>query len=149
MNVSGCGAAGSALDWGSRGRRFKSCHSDQKAVSIFCSGLLFYLNYRFNICGRLTPGGQALRTSARSARSSEFEKAQRSKVVALQAKATFGNRKRQPQVQGLGCRLGRCFCALHRGVHWTPAPCHSDQKAVSTFWLKLLFHLNYRFLNCG
>ena len=27
---SGCGAAGSALDWGSRGREFKSRHSDQK-----------------------------------------------------------------------------------------------------------------------
>ena len=26
--MSGCGAAGSALDWGSRGRKFKSCHSD-------------------------------------------------------------------------------------------------------------------------
>ena len=25
---SGCGAVGSALDWGSRGRKFKSCHSD-------------------------------------------------------------------------------------------------------------------------
>lgn len=25
---SGCSAAGSVLDWGSRGRRFKSCHSD-------------------------------------------------------------------------------------------------------------------------
>ena len=25
---SGCGAAGSALDWGSRGREFKSRHSD-------------------------------------------------------------------------------------------------------------------------
>ena len=25
-------------------------------------------------------------------------------------------------VQGLGSRLGRCFCALHRGVHRTPAP---------------------------
>ena len=24
----GCSAGGSALDWGSRGRRFKSCHSD-------------------------------------------------------------------------------------------------------------------------
>ncbi len=22
----------------------------------------------------------------------------------------------------LGSRLGRCFCASHRGVHWTPAP---------------------------
>jgi hypothetical protein len=27
--LSGCGAAGSALDWGSRGREFKSRHSDQ------------------------------------------------------------------------------------------------------------------------
>ena len=27
---SGCGAVGSALDWGSRGREFKSRHSDQK-----------------------------------------------------------------------------------------------------------------------
>ena len=26
---SGCGAAGSALPWGGRGRKFKSCHSDQ------------------------------------------------------------------------------------------------------------------------
>ncbi len=25
---SGCGAVGSVLDWGSRGRKFKSCHSD-------------------------------------------------------------------------------------------------------------------------
>ena len=28
--ISGYGAAGSALDWGSRGRRFKSCYSDQE-----------------------------------------------------------------------------------------------------------------------
>ena len=28
--ASGCGAVGSALDWGSRGREFKSRHSDQK-----------------------------------------------------------------------------------------------------------------------
>ena len=27
--TSGCGAAGSALPWGGRGRKFKSCHSDQ------------------------------------------------------------------------------------------------------------------------
>ena len=27
--VSGCGAVGSALPWGGRGRKFKSCHSDQ------------------------------------------------------------------------------------------------------------------------
>ena len=26
---SGCGAGGSALPWGGRGRKFKSCHSDQ------------------------------------------------------------------------------------------------------------------------
>ena len=26
--LTGCSAGGSALDWGSRGRRFKSCHSD-------------------------------------------------------------------------------------------------------------------------
>ncbi len=29
-DLSGCGAVGSALDWGSRGRKFKSCHSDHK-----------------------------------------------------------------------------------------------------------------------
>ena len=29
MRQSGCGAAGSALPWGGRGRKFKSCHSDQ------------------------------------------------------------------------------------------------------------------------
>lgn len=29
FNKSGCGAVGSALDWGSRGREFKSRHSDQ------------------------------------------------------------------------------------------------------------------------
>ena len=29
LGTTGCGAAGSALDWGSRGREFKSRHSDQ------------------------------------------------------------------------------------------------------------------------
>ena len=29
---SGCGAAGSALPWGGRGRKFKSCHSDQTKI---------------------------------------------------------------------------------------------------------------------
>ena len=29
QHISGCGAVGSALDWGSRGREFKSRHSDQ------------------------------------------------------------------------------------------------------------------------
>ena len=32
--VSGCGAVGSALPWGGRGRKFKSCHSDQNSVEI-------------------------------------------------------------------------------------------------------------------
>ena len=37
--LSGCSAVGSALDWGSRGREFKSRHSDQKyriAIWLFC-----------------------------------------------------------------------------------------------------------------
>ena len=29
---------------------------------------------------------------------------------------------------GLGCRLGRCFCTVHRGVHRTPAPFSRNQK---------------------
>ena len=32
---SGCSAVGSALDWGSRGREFKSRHSDQKFLKPF------------------------------------------------------------------------------------------------------------------
>ena len=32
QTTSGCGAVGSALPWGGRGRKFKSCHSDQKSV---------------------------------------------------------------------------------------------------------------------
>mgnify|MGYP007003814615 CR=1 FL=1 len=31
--ISGCSAVGSALDWGSRGREFKSRHSDQVALT--------------------------------------------------------------------------------------------------------------------
>ena len=27
--LTGCGSGGRALDWGSRGRKFKSCHSDE------------------------------------------------------------------------------------------------------------------------
>ena len=39
---SGCGAVGSALDWGSRGREFKSRHSDQeKEMGIRPSLFLF------------------------------------------------------------------------------------------------------------
>ena len=29
---SGCGAVGSALPWGGRGRKFQSCHSDQEEI---------------------------------------------------------------------------------------------------------------------
>ncbi len=29
VQLSGCGAVGSAFGWGPRGRRFKSCHPDQ------------------------------------------------------------------------------------------------------------------------
>ena len=31
-NKSGCGAVGSALPWGGRGRRFKSCHSEKTEI---------------------------------------------------------------------------------------------------------------------
>ena len=33
-DASGCGAVGSALPWGGRGRKFKSCHSDQIRTTI-------------------------------------------------------------------------------------------------------------------
>ena len=48
--------------------------------------------------------------------------AQRSKSLgAPSRKAILGTaRGRMPQVQVLGCRLGRRFCAVHRGVHRTP-----------------------------
>ena len=39
--ASGCGAVGSALDWGSRGREFKSRHSDQKREMDICPSLFF------------------------------------------------------------------------------------------------------------
>ena len=32
--VTGCGSDGRALPWGGRGRKFKSCHSDQNSVEI-------------------------------------------------------------------------------------------------------------------
>ena len=56
---------------------------------------------------------------------------------ALQAENNFGHRKRASKRKefvrtggGLGCRLGRCFCALHRGVHRTPAPCPRNQTKI-------------------
>ena len=50
---------GIALDWGSRGRRFKSCHSDQTMIIrttlskwVMCSDLSFLLNMCFDGQGR-------------------------------------------------------------------------------------------------
>ena len=44
--ISGCGAVGSALPWGGRGRKFKSCHSDQKKQNRPCVCSAFsYLNF--------------------------------------------------------------------------------------------------------
>lgn len=43
-DISGCGAVGSALDWGSRGRKFKSCHSDHKDSFL---AVLFYFAFYF------------------------------------------------------------------------------------------------------
>ncbi len=37
----GVAQIGSALEWGSRGRRFNSCHSDQKETTIFDRKLSF------------------------------------------------------------------------------------------------------------
>lgn len=57
--ASGCSAAGSVLDWGSRGRRFKSCHSDQKPPKSYGFGGFFafpgnnmrsYRKQRISIC---------------------------------------------------------------------------------------------------
>ena len=40
---SGCGAVGSALPWGGRGRTFKSCHSDQIKPMGKSPSALFFL----------------------------------------------------------------------------------------------------------
>ena len=45
-NNSGCGAVGSVLDWGSSGRKFKSCHSDtdyQAFTKFLCRGFFIVL----------------------------------------------------------------------------------------------------------
>ncbi len=48
--ISGCGAVGSALDWGSRGREFKSRHSDQLKTVLYRKNVdtarLFVLHVR-------------------------------------------------------------------------------------------------------
>lgn len=54
----GVAQIGSALPWGGRGRRFKSCHSDQTTASRKRSGSLFYWRYMAY--------GMALRVRSRS-----------------------------------------------------------------------------------
>ena len=39
---------GSALEWGSRGRKFNSSHSDQKEQYLYIRLLFFFLNYEIN-----------------------------------------------------------------------------------------------------
>ena len=50
---SGCGAAGSALPWGGRGRKFKSCHSDQNKAENVSFRLYFFAfgGAIWGICG--------------------------------------------------------------------------------------------------
>ena len=55
--VSGCGAVGSALPWGGRGRKFKSCHSDQEngriisfRFSLFYKGFSHFLSVEKPYC---------------------------------------------------------------------------------------------------
>ena len=43
MRASGCGAVGSALPWGGRGRWFKSSHSDQIKPNGFIHSVLFFV----------------------------------------------------------------------------------------------------------
>ena len=50
---SGCGAAGSALPWGGRGRKFKSCHSDQFGGSTEPPIFLYFTGF-FGILGACT-----------------------------------------------------------------------------------------------
>ena len=59
QHISGCGAVGSALDWGSRGREFKSRHSDQVMIIrttlskwVVCSDLSFLLKIYFSRQGQ-------------------------------------------------------------------------------------------------
>ena len=67
-------------------------------------------------------------------------------AVEIFYKRTRNKKFRVPQeggrgYQGLGCRLGRCFCALHRGVHRTPAPFLRNQRVVTG--LKPSFSVNF------
>ena len=44
------------------------------------------------------------------------------KYLPYQSEQTVCIHKSVTRQDGLGCRLGRCFCALRRGLHWRPAP---------------------------
>ena len=53
---SGCGAVGSALPWGGRGRTFKSCHSDQnKDAGVYSCALIFICAVWFERAAETTP----------------------------------------------------------------------------------------------
>lgn len=45
--LSGCGAVGSALPWGGRGRPFKSGHSDQETTQFIADCVVFHMR-----CGK-------------------------------------------------------------------------------------------------
>lgn len=44
--ISGCSAVGSVLEWGSRGRKFESSHSDQQKV-LYSQGIQDFFFFRF------------------------------------------------------------------------------------------------------
>ena len=48
-SLTGCGAVGSALDWGSRGREFKSRHSDQKIPFTKVGGIFYLLTINYSL----------------------------------------------------------------------------------------------------
>ena len=54
--TSGCGAAGSALPWGGRGRKFKSCHSDQNPIVERLSDFSFPIRIFGSFGGKLNIG---------------------------------------------------------------------------------------------
>ncbi len=54
--LSGCSAVGSALDWGSKGRRFNPCHSDQiSRVSDLSETLIYLEKQHSNSMGTKSP----------------------------------------------------------------------------------------------
>ncbi len=57
----GVAQIGSALEWGSRGRRFDSCHSDQVRTVLYGLSFLFYMFRVSNfVCILLNPVPSAL-----------------------------------------------------------------------------------------